>query len=313
MRVVLSIPADADPCWLELFRAALPGAQVCARASEQPLDPNAVAADYVIAYGPCETLFDEQRRMKAIFTLSAGVRHLLKLPNLPRNVPLIKLEDAGMAEQMVRYALAAALRFVQGLDVYTRQQREARWEQHEPLSPASISAGVMGLGVIGSQVARALKAQGFAVRGYARSAKDLDTVAVFAGDSQLDAFLDGLDFLVCVLPATSETDGILNRRSLSRLADGAHVVNIGRGAALVEDDLVALLDAGKLGGATLDVFRNEPLPSDHPFWRRPDILVTPHVSGLTVPAAAVAQVAGKIARLERGEPVTGVVAFAKGY
>jgi glyoxylate/hydroxypyruvate reductase A len=313
MRVALNIPTDADPCWLELFRAALPCAQVYSRASGQPVDPNAVAADYVIAYGTCETLFDEQRQMKAIFTLSAGVRHLLKLPNLPRSVPLIRLEDAGMAEQMVRYALAAALQFVQRLDIYARQQRDARWEQHEPLSPASISAGVMGLGVIGSQVAHALTAQGFTVRGYARSAKALDTVAVFAGESQLDAFLDGLDFLVCVLPATPETDGILNRRSLSRLADGAHVVNIGRGAALVEDDLLALLDAGKLGGATLDVFRMEPLPTDHPFWRRPDILVTPHVSGLTVPADAVAQVAGKIARLERGEPVTGVVAFEKGY
>jgi glyoxylate/hydroxypyruvate reductase A len=109
MRVVLNIPTDADPCWLELFRAALPGAQVYSRASGQPVDPNAVAADYVIAYGR-ETLFDEQRGMKAIFTLSAGVRQLLKLPNLPRNVPLIRLEDAGMAEQMVRYALAAALR-----------------------------------------------------------------------------------------------------------------------------------------------------------------------------------------------------------
>src|SRR4030095_16586182 len=111
--------------------------------------------------------------MKAIFNLGAGVRHLLKLPNLPRNVPIVRLEDAGMAEQMVRYVLSAALRFVQRLDVYARQQRGARWEPHEPVSPSSINAGVMGLGVIGSQVAHALAAQGFTVRGYARSAKEL--------------------------------------------------------------------------------------------------------------------------------------------
>ena len=313
MRVVLNIPADADPCWLELLRAALPGAHVHSRASGQPVDPDAIPADYVVAYGPCETLFAEQRRMKAIFNLGAGVRHLMTLPNLPRNVPVIRLEDAGMAEQMVRYVLAAALRFVQRLDVYARQQRDARWEQHEPRSPSSVSAGVMGLGVIGGQVARALAAQGFAVRGYARSAKEVAGVAVFAGEARLDAFLDGLDFLVCVLPATPATDGILNRRSLSRLADGAHVVNIGRGAALVEGDLIALIESGKLAGATLDVFHEEPLPPDHPFWRRPEILVTPHISGLTIPEAAVAQVAGKIARLERGEPVTGVVATEKGY
>jgi glyoxylate/hydroxypyruvate reductase A len=270
-------------------------------------------ADYVVAYGKCETLFDEQRQMKAVFTLSAGVGHLLRMPNVPRDVPIIRLEDAGMAEQMVRYVLAAALQFVQRFDLYARQQRDVLWEQHEPRAPSSIKAGVMGLGVIGAQVARALSAEGFAVRGYARSAKCVDDVTVFAGDARLDEFLDDLDFLVCVLPATPATEGILNRESMSRLADGAHVVNIGRGAAVVDEDLVALVASGKLGGATLDVFRKEPLPADHPFWRCPEIVVTPHISGLTVPDAAIAQIADKIMRLERGEPVTGVVALERGY
>ena len=313
MRVVLSLPADADGCWLEMLRAALPTAEVWPRVRGQPADPGAMSADYVVAYGPCEMLFDEQRRMKAVFTLSAGVGHLLRLPNVPRDVPIIRLEDAGMAEQMVRYVLAAALRFLQRSDVYARQQCEGRWEQHEPRTPSSVRAGVMGLGVIGAQIARALAAQGFAVRGYARSAKQVDGVSVYAGDAQRDAFLHDLDFLVCVLPATPATEGILNHATLSRLADGAHVVNIGRGAALVDEDLVALVASGKLGGATLDVFRKEPLPADHPFWRCPEIVVTPHISGLTVPGAAMTQIADKIMRLERGEPVTGVVAFERGY
>jgi glyoxylate/hydroxypyruvate reductase A len=313
MRVVLSLPEDAEPYWLDLLRAALPAARVIPRLWGQPVDPAALAADYVVAYGRCETLFDEQRGMKAIFTLSAGIRHLLTLPNIPRDVPIIRLEDAGMAEQMVRYVLSAALRVMQQLDVYAEQQRRAHWEQHEPRAPSSLKAGVMGLGVIGAQVARALAAQGFAVRGYARSARNMEGIAVFAGECALDAFLDDLDFLVCVLPATPATDGILDRRTLSRLADGAHVVNIGRGASLVEEDLMALLENGKLGGATLDVFRKEPLAADHPFWRRPEILVTPHISGLTVPDAAMAQIADKIIRLERGEPVSGIVAFERGY
>ena len=313
MRVVLSLPEDADACWLELLRAALPHAQVSPRPWATPVDPDALPADYVVAYGKCDTLFDEQRRMKAVFTLSAGVGHLLKMPNVPRDVPIIRLEDAGMAEQMVRYVLAAALRFVQRFDVYARQQRDTLWEQHEPRAPSSINAGVMGLGVIGAQVASALVDEGFAVRGFARSKKDVDGVAVYAGDGRLEAFLDGLDFLVCVLPATPATEGILNRATLSRLADGAHFVNIGRGAALVEEDLVALVASGKLGGATLDVFRKEPLPADHPFWRCPEIVVTPHISGLTVPGAAITQIADKIMRLERGEPVSGVVAFERGY
>lgn len=313
MHIVLSVPREKGARWRELFAAALPAASIRLRDPGEVTTPDAMPADYVAIYGPCQTLFAEQRAMKSIFALSAGVGHLLALPNLPRNVPLVRLEDAGMAELMVRYVLAAALRLVQRLDVYARQQRDARWEQHEVRSPSSVRAGVMGLGVIGCQIARALAAQGFAVRGYARSAKTVEGIAVFAGDSRLDAFLDDLDLLVCVLPETPATDGILNRRSLSRLADGAHVVNIGRGAALVEDDLVALLESGKLGGATLDVFRQEPLPSGHPFWRRPEILLTPHISGLTVLEAAVSQVAGKIARLERGESVSGVVAFERGY
>jgi glyoxylate/hydroxypyruvate reductase len=313
MRVVLSLPEDAEPHWLEMLRSALPGAQVVARHRGQPVDTRAPAADYVVAYGSCETLFAEQHAMKAIFTLSAGVGHLLRLSNIPRDVPIVRLEDAGMAEQMVRYVLAAALRFTQRLDVYARQQREARWEQLEARAPATVKAGVMGLGAIGARVARALATQRLAVRGHARSARDVDGVAVFAGETQLDAFLDDLDFLVCILPATPATDGILNKRTLSRLADGAHVVNIGRGAALVDDDLVALLESGKLSGATLDVFRQEPLPADHAFWHRPEIAVTPHISGVTVPGAAIAQIADKITRLERGEAITGVVAFERGY
>ena len=313
MHVVFSLPEDADACWLDLLRAALPDAQVSPRLWAAPVDPHATPADYVVAYGKCATLFDEHRRMKAVFTLSAGVGHLLGMPNVPRDVPIIRLEDAGMAEQMVRYVLAAALRFAQRFDVYARQQRETLWEQHEPRAPSTIKAGVMGLGVIGAQVARALSAQGFAVRGYARSAKHVDGVTVYAGDARRDAFLDDLDLLVCVLPATPATEGILNRDTLSRLAGGAHVVNIGRGAALVDEDLAALVASGKLGGATLDVFRKEPLPADHPFWRCPEICGVTTISGLTVPGAAVAQIADKITRLERGERVTGVVAFERGY
>lgn len=313
MRVVLSLPADADACWPELLRKAMPQAHVDMRDPTQPADPQALPADYAIAYGPCESLFDEPHQFKAIFTLSAGVGHLLKMRNLPRGVPLVRLEDAGMAEPMIRYVLAAALRFAQRLDVYARQQRVANWEPYYARSPSSVRVGVMGLGTIGGQVAQALAAQGFPVRGYASTPKEMEGIDVFAGVSRLDAFLDKLDFLVSVLPQTKATEGILNRNTLARLANGAHVVNIGRGAALVDDDLIALLDSGKLSGATLDVFRTEPLPADHPFWLRSEIVVTPHVSGLTVPEEAVKQVAGKIAQLECGEPVSGVVAIERGY
>jgi len=313
MLVVISLPAsDASP-WMELFRAAMPGATVERRDPDRPADAAAPRADYVVAAWPSDTLFDEQRAPKAVFTVSAGVGHMLRLANFPRQVPLIRVEDAGMAAQMVRYVLASALRFAQRFDTYARQQRAEQWEQFPPRAPAAIVVGVLGLGVVGAAIARALADQGFTVRGHARTGRCVEGVRCYAGDREFHPFLDGLDLLVCVVPLTPATENILNRETMSRLADGAHVVNIGRGGALVEDDLLALLDSGKISGATLDVFRKEPLAPGHPFWNRPEIVVTPHVAGLTIADATVAQIASKIARLERGEPVTGVVDFTRGY
>jgi glyoxylate/hydroxypyruvate reductase A len=237
----------------------------------------------------------------------------LSLPNLPRDVPLIRLEDAGMADQMIRYVLAATLRFAQRLDVYARQQRDGAWRQLAPRAPQEVEVGVLGLGVIGSAIAQALAGQGFAVRGFSRTRKAVGGVRCICGDAGLDEFLSGLDVLVSILPLTAQNVGILDRRALSLLRDGAHLINIGRGAHLVEADLLALLDAGKLSGATLDVFRDEPLPAGHPFWARPEIAITPHISGVTLPDRAVAQIADKIQRLERGLPVSGVVDRERGY
>jgi glyoxylate/hydroxypyruvate reductase A len=313
MRIVVSLPAGEAEPWMALFAAALPEARVDRHEPDRLASASAPQADYVVAAYPSRTLFEEQKSPKAVFTVSAGVGHVLRTPNVPRDVPLVRVEDAGMAPQMIRYVLTAAMRFAQRLDTYRRQQRDAQWEQHPPRAPAQITVGVMGLGVIGGAIARALAAQNFAVRGHARTPKHIEGVHCHAGDEALGAFFEGVDLLVSVLPSTPATNGILNRANMSRLADGAHVVNIGRGDALVEADLLALLDAGKLSGATLDVFRKEPLPPEHPFWRRPEITITPHTSGLTIPDETVAQVAAKIRCLERGERVSGVVDYAQGY
>ena len=219
-----------------------------------------------------------------------------------------------MAEQMVRYVLAAALRFVQRFDVYARQQRDGAWEQHEPRAPSSIRAGVMGLGVIGAPgCARAGGARLCGARlcafGEARGRRRRFTRAT-RGSTRSSTVSTSWS---CVLPATPATEGILNRRNAvaagRRRACRQH--RPGRGARRGRPRRAGR--AGKLGGATLDVFRKEPLPADHPFWRGPEIVVTPHISGLTVPDAAITQIADKIMRLERGEPVTGVVAFERGY
>lgn len=313
MHIALSLPERHASPWLALFAAALPEATLERHEPDQAPRSDARRADYVVAAYPSKTLFVEQPAPKAIFTVSAGVGHVLEIANLPLEVPLIRVEDAGMAAQMIRYALTAAMRYTQRLDTYRRQQHAGEWTQHPPRSPAQVKAGVMGLGVIGSAIARALAVQKFEVRGYSQGRKTIEGIRCFAGRDELAPFLAGLDLVVSVLPATTDTAGLLDRDAMLKLADGAHVVNIGRGDLLVEDDLLALIDEAKLAGATLDVFREEPLPASHPFWRRPEITITPHVSGLTIPDETVVQIAAKIRALERGERVSGVVDLARGY
>lgn len=177
----------------------------------------------------------------------------------------------------------------------------------------SYTIGVLGLGVIGAAIAQTMLQQGFAVRGHARTPRAVPGVRCYAGPAEFHAFLAGLDVLVAALPATPGTDGMLDRAALEKLANGAHVINIGRGNALVDADLLALLDAGHLSGATLDVFAEEPLPPTHPFWARDDILLTPHVAAETERDPAVAQVADKLVAWSRGEAVSGLVDRGLGY
>lgn len=313
MRVTVSLDAAHASPWMDLFAEALPEATLARRERNAPVRPAVPAPDFLVMIGPCATVLAESPRPRALFATGAGIAHILRLPDLPPDVPVIRVEDAGMADQMVRYVLAVALRVCGHGDAYHAQQREARWQQHPVRDPKSLRVGVLGLGVIGAAIARALAAQGFAVRGHAREPKSLAGIECYAGAASLPAFLAGLDLLVSVVPDTPATAGLLDRAALARLGDGAHVVNIGRGSVLVDADLLALLDRGKLGGATLDVFREEPLPPVHPFWRHPAITITPHVSGITLPAPTVAQIAGKMRQLWRGEPVTGVVDRARGY
>lgn len=313
MRVIVCIPPEDAELWTTLFREALPHADVEWRDPDAGVDPGAAQADYIVLGARSATLFREQRSMRAVFTLSAGVRHVLTQPDLDPHVAVVRLEDAGMGAQMTRYVVATALRVVLQLDRYRADQGEARWNRREPRDPASITCGVLGLGVIGTRIAQGLLEQGFPVRGHSRTPKVVDGVRGYAGTPELEAFLTGLDLLVAVLPATDQTRDLLNRRTLALLASGSHVINIGRGVHLVDEDLLALLDSGHVAGATLDVFREEPLPPEHPFWRRRDITITPHVSGLTLPRPSVAQVAAKIRSLERGAAVTGLVDRTRGY
>lgn len=256
--------------------------------------------------------------LKAVFNLGAGVDALSALRRdhpdlLPPHVLLIKLEDAGMGIQMCRYVGYAVLRHFLRCDEYARLQKTHTWKVLPPRIQSGYQIGVMGLGALGAQVAVSLFAMGFPVRGWSRSVKSLQGVSTFHGRTALPAFADGLHVLVNMLPLTVETDNILDYQLFEKLAHGAYLVNAARGAHVVEADLLTALANGRLSGATLDVFRDEPLGPDHPFWREPRIEITPHVSAITERTESVRQITEKIVAIEKGEPVTGVVDLERGY
>ncbi len=308
MRVLLYTPSQALPEWRDALARALPEAEV--RAWEPGL---AWPADYAALWHPGAEVLAGQTALKAIFNLGAGVEALLKRIALPPGVPVIRLEDAGMARQMAEYVTWAVLRYFRRLDAYAAQQSRAEWKLQRPLRHADFPVGVMGIGVLGAHVAGALVCAGFPVLGWSRGKKQVDGVRCFAGPLELNAFLAGARALVCMLPHTADTEGILNRHTLFKLPAGSYLINVARGGLVVDDDLLVALDAGHIAGATLDVFHEEPLPAAHPYWRHPQVLITPHASAVTLTEDSAAQVAAKIRRLERGEPVTGVVDLARGY
>ena len=291
------------------LRAALPGAVV------EQWSPGVDPADYAVVWAPPQQFFDEQTALKGIFNIGAGVDALMKL-RLPLKAPVIRLDDAGMSVQMAEYVCHAVIRHFREFDGYEADVANGKWSYRKPRLRSDLSVGVMGLGVLGQRVCRALQQFEFPVLGWSRSRKTIDGVHCFAGDADLSEFLAATRILVCLLPLTPETENILRAENLQRLQPGAYVINVARGGHLVDDDLIALIDSGHLAGATLDVFRQEPLPVAHPFWKHPKITVTPHTSARTLRAESIAQIAGKIQALHAGVAlanIAGVVAPNKGY
>ncbi len=247
-----------------------------------------------------------------MFALGAGVDTILADPTLARSLPLVRLRDAGLAAQMVDYHVYAALHFQRDFDLYLRDQATATWRARAPRT-RRMRVGVLGLGVMGGAVARALVGMGFRVTGWSRRPKTLEGVEVLSGADGLDACLRRSELLVCLLPHTRETDGLLDARRLASLPRGAAIVNAGRGSLLDEAGLLELLDSGHLRGAFLDVTASEPLPSASRLWRHPAVRVTPHVAAATLIEPAVDQVAEAIAALEAGQRPAGLVDRSAGY
>lgn len=300
---------DAVERWCALFTEAAPDLDI----RLWPAMPDPGQFFYVAAWNPPRDFFRHLPEPKAVFALGAGIDRFLRREDLPATVPLIRLTDAGMAPQMTEYALAGVLRFQRNLDLYEAQQFSGVWQPQPARSADETRVTILGLGRIGGVVAASLARLGYAVSGWSRSLARIPGVDCLAGNEALDAVLNATDVLINILPSTAETRGLLNRARLSRLPVGAAVVNAGRGDQVDLDVLIEMLDQGRLRGAVLDVFPQEPLPGDSPLWRHPKIRITPHVAAETLPGPSVRQVVENIRRLEAGESVTGLVDRQRGY
>jgi glyoxylate/hydroxypyruvate reductase len=309
MQLLFHAPTFDARAWLPALERALPEARV--RIWQAGDD---AAADYALVWRPAAAMLQARPGLKAVFLLGAGADGMLAdATALPPELPIVRLEDAGMAVQMAEYAAHAVLRHYRRFDEYERQQRAGVWQRLPLRDKRDFAVGIMGLGVLGIAIAAALSVFEFPLRGWSRSQTEITDIQCFSGPEELDAFLSRTRVLICALPLTDETKNLINRRLLERLPRGAYVINLARGAHLVEEDLLALLHSGHLAGATLDVFQEEPLPADHPFWRERNITLTPHISALTLVEESVAQIVSKINALEQGLPITGIVDRSKGY
>lgn len=303
MALIMKTDTNRGPWWRDEFKKVLPDLEF----RIYPDLGNIAEIEYALVWKPPHGFLKTLPSLRAIFSLGAGVDHVFDDPHLPDGVPIVRLVDTQLTRQMTEYAVLHTLRFHRNGPGYEQQQRDRAWREIPQKQTGERRVGVMGLGEIGGSIARALAEFGFDVAGWTRTPRRIDGVENFAGRDRLDAFLARSDVLVCVLPLTPDTTDILNARAFAALPKGAYVINIGRGKQLVETDLLAALESGQIAGATLDVFRTEPLPTDSPLWSHPAVTITPHVAAMTDPRSAVQQVVDNIRRIRAGRAPNNVV------
>lgn len=268
--------------------------------------------EYLIAWQAPAGFLAELPNLKVLFSSGAGIDHV-DLSAVPAHIPLVRMVEPGIINGMVEYVSLAVLALHRDFFDYVAHKAARAWDPLEVPPASARTLGVMGLGSLGCAVLERLATFGFRLRGWNRSPRTLEGVETFAGADQLQPFLAGCDVLICLLPLTPATKGILNHELFAALPKGAALVNVGRGPHLVDADLIEALDSGQLSRAILDVTDPEPLPADHPFWAHPRVFVTPHVASMTQPESAAPILLENIRRAQRGEALRDVVDRGRGY
>ncbi|CAM3025094.1 glyoxylate/hydroxypyruvate reductase A [Komagataeibacter xylinus] len=268
--------------------------------------------EYLATWVPPEDLVERFPNLKVLFSVGAGIDQF-DLAAIPPHIKIVRMIETGLTEGMVAYVQFAVRAIQRDMLRYASQQRAHVWQAYPVREAARFRVGVMGLGQLGVPVAYALRDMGYVVQGWARSAREIDKVQCFADEDGLRAFLASTDILICLLPLTAETTGILNHDLFAQLPRGASLVQCGRGRHLVTDDLIAALDSGQLASAILDVTDPEPLPADHPLWDRTDVLITPHIASMTPTESGGMAIVENIRRYRNGEAPVGLVDRRTGY
>ena len=310
MKLLYISSDDATP-WRRAVIRHLPDAELFVWGED---DVQLDAIDYALAWKPEPGLLAKLTNIKAIFNLGAGVDALLQDPTLPKHVPIVRLVDPRLASGMMEYIVHWVLHFHRDMPTYARQQKNSDWTQHENADTAKRTVGILGLGELGQAAAHALLMLGFdSIVGWSRTHKELPGIKSFAGAEELDVFLSRTEILVCLLPNTQATQGILNKDTLAKLPQGAFIINGGRGSAIKDADLIEALSSGHIQGAALDVFNDEPLSAGHPYWAMDGVFITPHIASLTTADSATQVIAEGIDALENGFTPANVVDLDQGY
>ena len=271
------------------------------------------SVEFVLAWNHPYGILKNYPNLKCISSMGAGVDYLLKDPELPKDVLLTRIVDPELSKTMFEFILAMVMNHLRGLTHFKQIQSKHHWQPAPYKRIEDVRIGIMGLGEIGTYVAEHLMKMGFSVNGWAQNPKPNCKAKVYLGSNELEAFMQSTDILVCLLPSTLKTKGLLNKETLHYLPKGASLINVARGDILMEKDLIDVLDSEHLLRASLDVFEKEPLPENHPFWIHRKIDVTPHVASLTNPKTVAPQIVENYWRMKKGEQLLHEVSFEKGY
>ncbi|MBD2745276.1 glyoxylate/hydroxypyruvate reductase A [Microvirga sp. BT688] len=313
MSLLVAVTWQTQP-WVERFKRLLPDRDIVVLGED--FDRSAVR--YVATWGPKPGSLSGLPNLEALFSLGAGVDHLMSYPDLP-DVPIVRVAQDDLTHRMSEYMVLHCLMYLRDQRRFDEDQKAKRWKpDRAPPIAGEVRVGIMGFGVLGQDSARKLRMMGFDVAGWSRTPKVVEGFQVYAGEEGLTPFLNRTDILIALMPLTPDTQGMLNRSLFEKLArdgklGGPTLINAGRGKLQVETDILACLDDGTLRAATLDVFETEPLPEDSPLWTHPHVTVTPHNSATSEPEATARYIAQQIRRYEAGEPFEAVVDKSRGY